>query len=119
MSEALHPDHLRLLALAKAAIRARDDRVLWKRSALEGAELHGAACDALWSELENQVCMQDGAIPVLEHPAVKHKRMVRQMRSEIIAVVQASLEEALDALADGPRLIDDDELTAMEDDDGL
>lgn len=117
MSEPLHPDHLRLLALAKAAIRARDDRLLWKRSALEGAEMHGAACNALWSELDRQVYEQDGGIPVLDLPSVKHKRMVRQMRSEIIAVVQASLEDALDALADGPRLIDDDEMMAMEDDD--
>ena len=115
----LHPDHLRLLAFAKAAIRARDDRALWKRSALEGAELHGAACDALWNELENQVFEQDGRIAVLEHPSVRHKRMVRQMRSEIIAVVQASLEKALDALADGPRLIDDDEMMALEEYDGL
>ncbi len=117
MSEDLHPDHLSLLALAKAAIRARDDRALWKRSALEGAELHGAACDALWRELESQGCTHAGGIPVLEHPSVRHKRMVRQMRSEIIAVVQASLEDALNSLADGPRLIDDDELMALEGDD--
>ena len=113
----LHPDHLRILALAKAAIRARDDRVLWKRSALEGAELHGAACDALWTELEDQVCAQDGRVPVLETPGARHKRMLREMRSEIIALVQDTLVEALDALANGPRLIDDEELMVMEGDD--
>jgi hypothetical protein len=61
MTEPLHPDHLRLLALANAAFRARDNRELWTRSIREGAE-------------------------------------------EIVAVVQDALSDALDALADGPRL---------------
>lgn len=104
MTEPLHPDHQRLLALANAAFRARDNRELWTRSIREGAEEHGAACDALWNELERQTVIQCGSVPVLEHPSVKHKRMVRQMRSEIVAVVQDALSDALDALADGPRL---------------
>lgn len=98
----LHPDHERLLALAKAALVARDNRALWTRSIREGAAEHGAACDALWTEIERQVTVQDGRIPTLEHPSVRHKRMVRQMRSEIVARVQDALSDALDCLADGP-----------------
>jgi hypothetical protein len=109
MSE-LHPDHLRLLSLARAALLARDNRALWKASIRHAAEEHGAACDALWDEIERQVTVQDGRVPVLEHPAAKHKRMVLQMRSEIVAVVQDALTDALSELADGPRLdIEDDE----------
>lgn len=100
----LHPDHMRLLALARAALTARDNRALWRASIRHAAEEHGAACDALWDEIERQVTVQDGRVPVLEHPAAKHKRMVRQMRSEIVAVVQDALTDALSALADGPRL---------------
>lgn len=106
----LHHDHMRLLALARAALTARDNRALWKASILHAAEEHGAACDSLWDEIERQVTLQDGRVPVLEHPAAKHKRMVRQMRSEIVAVVQDALTYALETLADGPRLeIEDDE----------
>lgn len=100
----LHPDHLRLLALARAALTARDNRALWRASIIHAAEEHGVACSALWDEIERQVTLQDGRVPVLEHPSVKHKRMVRKMRSEIVAVVQDALTDALNALADGPRL---------------
>ena len=104
----LHPDHLRLLSLARAALLARDNRALWRASIEHAAEEHGAACDALWDEIERQVTIQDGRVPVAELPSAKHKRMVRQMRSEIVAVVQDALTDALSALADGPRLDDDE-----------
>lgn len=100
----LHPDHMRLLALARAALTARDNRALWKASILHAGDEHAAACDSLWDEIERQVTLQDGRVPVLEHPSVKHKRMVRQMRSEIVAVVQDALTDALNSLSDGPRL---------------
>ena len=104
MTEPLHPDHLRLLALANAAFRARDNRALWKASGTKAADEHAYACNALWDELERQCTIAAGRVPVLEHPSAKHKRMVRQMRSEIVAVVQDALSDALDTLADGPRL---------------
>ena len=100
----LHPDHLRLLALARAALTARDNRALWRASITHAAEEHGVACSALWDEIERQVNLQDGRVPVLEHPSVRYERMVRQMRSEIVAVVQDALTDALNSLADGPRL---------------
>lgn len=96
----LHPDHMRLLSLARAALIARDNRALWKASIRHAAEEHGAACDALWDEIERQVTLQDGRVPVLEHPSAMHKRMLRQMRSDIVGAVQ----DALETLRDGPRL---------------
>lgn len=100
----LHPDHLRLLSLARAALIARDNRALWKASISHAAEEHGAACDALWDEIERQVTLQDGRVPVLEHPSARHKRMLRQMRSDIVGVVQDALAGALETLRDGPRM---------------
>lgn len=100
----LHPDHLRLLSLARAALTARDNRALWKASISHAAEEHGAACDALWDEIERQVTIQDGRVPVLEHPSARHKRMLRQMRSDIVGVVQDALADALETLRDGPRM---------------
>ena len=44
-------------------------------------------------------------------------RILSALDARPVARVQASLEDALNALADGPRLIGDDELMAMEDDD--
>lgn len=109
MTPALHPDHLRLLSLANAAFKARDDRALWTRSLLEGAERHGAACDALWDELERQAVEQDGSLMVLEHPSAKLQRIARQMRSEIVSTVQDALTQALEDIAYGPRLDPEDE----------
>ena len=103
------PDHLRILALARAALQARDDQKLWGRSATEACDRHGAACDALWEELERQVVAGDGGIPVLEHPSVKQRRIARQLRTEIIAAVQASVIEALEDIADGIYDWEDDE----------
>ncbi len=100
----LHPDHLRILSLAKSALQARDNRALWKASILHAAEEHGAACNALWDEVERQVTLQDGRVPVLEHPSARHARMLRQMRSEIVSVVQDSLMDALETLKDAPQL---------------
>ena len=97
----LSPDHLHLLALARAAIKARDDKTLWKRSLSEAVETHGAACDAVWDELERQVTIADGAVPVLEHPSATKVRRAAQMRGEIIAAVQHALSDVLDDLANG------------------
>ena len=100
----LHPDHLAILMLAKAALAARDDRTAWKKGVAHAAEIHGAACNAVWEELERQVSLQDGRIPVAEHPRVKEQRMVAQLRTEIVNVALASIEEAMSELANGPML---------------
>lgn len=105
----LSPDHLHLLALARAAIKARDDKTLWKRSLRDAVEIHGAACDAVLDELERQVTIADGAVPVLEHPSSTKVRRAAQMRGEIIAAVQHALSDALDDLAKGITHGEDDE----------
>ncbi len=68
-----------------------------------------AACEALWEELERQICIQDGNIPVLEHPSVKYRKMIAQWRREIIGTTQDAVVDALDALAKGPMMEDDEE----------
>ena len=98
---AINDDHLRLLALARAAFAARDDGKLWKRSPDEAIETHGACCDALWAELERQVILADGGVPVLDHPTVRRRKMARQMRGAIVATVQQAVVAALDDIEDG------------------
>lgn len=97
----LSPDHLHLLALARAAIKARDDRALWRKSPEHACEVHMQSCDAVWDELERQVTIADGAVPVLEHPSATKVRRAAQMRGEIIATVQCAVEDALDDLRKG------------------
>lgn len=106
MTPPLSPDHLALLSLARAAFRARDDRHLWRQEALKAAEEHGAACDALWEELERQVAVHDGLVPVAEHPTLRRRKMIAQMRHEIVTTANHAIAEALDALAQGPMLDD-------------
>lgn len=101
-------DHTRLLALARAAMQARDDAKLWKLTPEEAAEIHGAHCDALWDELERQVVVADGRVPVLEHPTVKQRRLARQMRTEILAAVQGAVCEAIDDIDHGMFNWEDD-----------
>ncbi len=95
MPDHLHPDHMHLLALARAAIDA-EQGVTWKTSPSEAVERHGAACDALWDELRRQIDLQDGKIPVIEHPSVKQKQLALRMRREIVATVNIAITEALD-----------------------
>ena len=106
---ALHPDHSRLLELAQAALKARDNRHLWTQDVLKAAEEHGYYCDELWKELERQTDDRHGEIAVLEHPSVKQRRMIANIRKEIVATAQNAIEEALNELAHGPMLDDDDE----------
>lgn len=104
----LHPDHLRLLELAQAAFQARDDRTAWRKGIANAAEAHGVACDTVWDELERQIEMQDGRIPVLEHPKRKQMRMVANLRCEIVNTAMAAIEGALNELAKGPMLEDEE-----------
>lgn len=105
----LHPDHLAILTLAKAAIQARDDRTAWRKGIANAAEAHGVACDAVWIELERQIEAQHGRIPVLEHPKARQQRMIANLRSEIVNTAIVAIEDALNDLAKGPMLDDDDE----------
>lgn len=104
----LHPDHMRLLSLANAALLARDHRALWRRDILRAAEEHGAACDELWDELERQVAIADGKIPVLEHPSVTKRRRARQIRAEIVNACRDAISDAMDQIIDGGLLDDED-----------
>ena len=102
----LQPGYLHLLALARAAIKAADDKALWKKSIERAAADHAAACDALWEEIHRQVDVFNGEIPVLEHPSVKQIKLATRLRSEIIAHMQSVVAEALDDIING-ALIDE------------
>lgn len=106
---ALSPDHLHLLALARAAITARDNGPLWRKSPRLACEVHAESCDAVWDELERQVTIADGAVPVLEHPSATKARRSAQMRGEIIDRVLHAVTDALDDLRNGITHGEDDE----------
>jgi len=105
----LHPDHQRILELAQAAFQARDNRLLWRQNTLKAAEEHGFYCDALWDELARQCDDRHGEIPVLEHPSVKRRKMIADLRREIVATAMNGIEAALDELANGPMMEDEEE----------
>ncbi|MFN4168107.1 MAG: hypothetical protein ACK4HD_07365 [Pannonibacter phragmitetus] len=90
----LSDDHMHLLALARRAFDA-EQGALWRDNPEAAVDRHGAACDALCDELQRQVDMQDGKVPVLEHPQVAKIRLARRMRKEIIAEVSAAIEDYL------------------------
>jgi hypothetical protein len=102
----LHPDHLRLLSLARAALTIRNDRQAWRGNTMRAAEAHGAACNELWEELERQVAINDGKVPVAELPIVKQRRMAAQMRSTIVNTALVAIEGAFKELENGPALED-------------
>lgn len=104
----LSPDHASLLALARVAIQARDNHTAWRKDFAHAAEIHCAACDAVWEELERQLQIAEGLVPVLEHPNVKKQRIAMQLRSEIVNAVMSAIEEAMEDIA----------CTVLEDDDG-
>lgn len=104
-----HPDHRYILELARAALQARDNRQLWRQNIRKAAEEHGFFCDALWAEIERQLDEQFDRIAVIEHPSIKQRRMIANIRREIVAVAQHAIEEALNDLADGPMMMKDDD----------
>lgn len=105
----LHPDHARILELARAALQARDNRQLWRQNIQKACEEHGFWCEELWTELERQTDDRHGEITVLEHPSVRRRRMIANIRREIVATAQNAIEEALNELAHGPMMADDEE----------
>jgi uncharacterized protein with FMN-binding domain len=102
----LHPDHMALLAIAKAAFAARDDRHNWRKNPDLAAENHGVHCDALWDELERQVTIQDGKIPTIDAPERKRRKQIAEWRREVVSAALNAITEALDELADGPMMED-------------
>lgn len=105
----LHPDHARILELARAALQARDNRQLWRQNTQKACEEHGFWCEELWRELERQTDDGHDEIAVLEHPSVRKRRMIANIRREIIATAQNAIEEALNDLAHGPMMEDEEE----------
>ena len=97
---------MRLLALAKTSIRIRDDRQAWRGNTMRAAEDHSAACNELWEELERQVSLNDGKVPVAELPIVKQRRMAAQMRSAVVNTALVAIERAFKELENGPALED-------------
>lgn len=93
----IEDDHVRLLALARAAFSFESGSE-WKTDVLSASDKLGAACDAVWNELRRQVDLKDGIIPTLEHPSRQAQKLAKRMRSEIVATVQSAVEEALDDL---------------------
>lgn len=83
MAELITSDFLRVLAMAKRAIHARDDAATWARSPEKQMGHHAACCDALWHELERLVNINDGMVPVLEHPALRERRIAKEIRGRI------------------------------------
>jgi hypothetical protein len=100
MSDLLAEDHLTLLALAKAAIAA-EQGPLWKTDVEAAADVHGAACNAVWDELRRQIDISEGRIPVIEHPGRKQLALARRMRAEILTTVQCAVEDAIASLERG------------------
>lgn len=87
-------DHMALLALARRAIEAESGRI-WKTDLEEACAIHSAACNDLWDELHRQIDMQDGKVPVLDHPSVKARKLANRLRREVIATATAAIEQAL------------------------
>jgi hypothetical protein len=112
----LHPDHQRILELAKAAIKARDSRELWRHNTLKAAEEHGFYCDQLWEELDRQCYERHEEINVLEHPSVKQRRMIANLRRKIVTTAMNGIEAALDELAKGPLMEDEDAISQASQD---
>lgn len=91
----IHDDLQRVLALAKRALTARDDAAAWSRAPEKQIGHHGACCDALWDELERLVQIHDGITPAIEHPALRERRIAKEIRGRIVSEI---LEIARDRL---------------------
>jgi hypothetical protein len=98
------PDHMAILSLARQTLRARDDSVLWEKDFEKACEWHGTCCNSLWEELERQIAQFDGLVPEEEHPSIKRKKMIAQIRREIIDTARNAVTAAMNDLADGPML---------------
>jgi hypothetical protein len=94
-------DFDRVLALALRALTARDDGEAWARAPEKQIGHHAACCDALWDELERLLQIRAGITPVLEHPALRERRIAKQIRGYIIAEILEVARERLETTIDG------------------
>ncbi|SMO97212.1 hypothetical protein SAMN06265173_13539 [Thalassovita litoralis] len=94
-------DLLRVLSLAKRALSARDDAAAWARAPEKQIGHHGTCCDALWDELERLVRIHDGITPAIEHPAMRERRIAKEIRGRIIAEILEIARERLEMTIDG------------------
>ncbi len=97
----IQDDLERVLALAKAALNARDDAAAWARSPERQIGHHGACCDALWDELERLVQISEGKVPTLEHPAARERRIAKRIRGGIISAILNTAEQCLTEVESG------------------
>lgn len=97
----IHDDLQRLLALAKRALTARDDAAAWARAPEKQIGHHGACCDALWTELERLVQIHGGITPAIEHPAMRERRIAKEIRGRIVSEILEIARDRLEATMDG------------------
>lgn len=111
----IEDDFTRVLALARAALSARDDAASWARSPEKAIGHHGACCDALWVELERLVQIHDGRTPTLEHPSMTARRIAKRIRGDIIREILEIATERLEMVIDGGLVWEEpDGLTRQE-----
>ncbi|MEH7827626.1 hypothetical protein [Gemmobacter denitrificans] len=91
----LSQDHMHLLALARTAIAAEQGPI-WRKDPEEAVGIHSEACNALWEDLRRQIDIQDGKVPVLEHPTVKQRELARRMKRQIIDACIVAVESAIE-----------------------
>lgn len=97
----IEDDLTRVLALAKAALAARDDAAAWSRAPERQIGHHSACCDALWDELERLVDQDAGKVPTIEHPALKERRVAKRIRAQIVSEILDIAAERLEQVIDG------------------
>ena len=94
-------DLQRIFALAKRALQARDDAAAWQHSPERQIGHHGACCDALWAELERLVQVHEGITPAIEHPAMRERRIAKEIRGRVIAEILEIARDRLETTIDG------------------
>jgi len=97
----IHDDLQRVLALAKRALMARDDAAAWSQAPEKQIGHHGACCDALWDELERLVQIHDGITPAIEHPALRERRIAKEIRGRIVSEILEIARDRLETTMDG------------------
>lgn len=96
--------HMRLLALAKAAIEA-ENSPQFKTNPEEAIERHGRACERVWAELAQQIGeAQD--VPSIEPPAVRSKKAMKAARAKIVAHIKRAIDEAMGEIEDDEDLFE-------------
>ncbi|KPD11592.1 hypothetical protein [Phaeobacter sp. 11ANDIMAR09] len=97
----IHDDLQRVLALAKRALMARGDAAAWSRAPEKQIGHHGACSDALWDELERLAQIHDGITPAIEHPALRERRIAKEIRGRIVSEILEIARDRLETTMDG------------------